>query len=71
MLAAKDHLNLFLYDGLIVPDPDHIITGGHENKAARTRRRGAPALAVSVQCWCAARSPASFRQSSTVTVHHV
>jgi hypothetical protein len=35
-LAAKDHLNLFLYDGLIVPDPDHIITSGHDNKTART-----------------------------------
>lgn len=35
-LAAKDHLNLFLYDGAIVPDPHHIITGGHENTTART-----------------------------------
>src|SRR5438067_1441032 len=34
-LAAKDHVNLFLYDGAIVPDPDHIITAGHENKTAR------------------------------------
>jgi hypothetical protein len=36
LLAAKDHLNLFLYDGAIVPDPDNIITAGHENKTART-----------------------------------
>jgi len=35
-LAAKDHVNLFLYDGAIVPDPDGIITGGHDNKTART-----------------------------------
>jgi hypothetical protein len=35
-LAAKDHVNVFLYDGAIVPDPDGIITGGHDNKAART-----------------------------------
>ena len=35
LLATKDHVNLFLYDGAIVPDPDGIITGGHENKAAR------------------------------------
>jgi hypothetical protein len=35
LLACKDHVNLFLYDGVIVPDPDHIITGGHHNKAAR------------------------------------
>jgi hypothetical protein len=36
LLAAKDHVNVFLYDGGIVPDPDHLITGGHENKTART-----------------------------------
>lgn len=42
LLAAKDHVNLFLYDGAIVPDPEGIITGGHDNKAARTiaYRRG-------------------------------
>ncbi|MFL6101574.1 MAG: DUF1801 domain-containing protein [Actinomycetales bacterium] len=34
-LAAKDHLNLFLYDGAIVPDPHHIITNGHDNTTAR------------------------------------
>src|SRR6266511_4084755 len=33
---VKDHINLFLYDGGIVPDPEHIITAGHNNKAART-----------------------------------
>jgi hypothetical protein len=36
LLAAKDHVNVFLYDGAIVPDPDGIITSGHENKTART-----------------------------------
>jgi hypothetical protein len=35
-LAAKDHVNVFLYDGAIVPDPEGIITAGHENKTART-----------------------------------
>ena len=35
-LGTKDHLNLFLYDGAIVPDPDGIITGGHGNSTART-----------------------------------
>jgi len=34
--AAKDHVNIFLYDGAIVPDPQGIITGGHGNKTART-----------------------------------
>jgi hypothetical protein len=50
LLAARDHVNVFLYDGGIVPDPEGIITGGHGNKTARTVaiRRGdainAPAL---------------------------
>jgi hypothetical protein len=50
LLAAKDHVNVFLYDGAIVPDPEKIITGGHDNTTARTVaiRRGetlnAPAL---------------------------
>jgi hypothetical protein len=36
LLAAKDHVNIFLYDGGIVPDPHGIITAGHDNKTART-----------------------------------
>jgi hypothetical protein len=36
LLAAKDHVNVFLYDGAIVPDPEGIITGGHDNATART-----------------------------------
>jgi hypothetical protein len=36
LLAARDHVNVFLYDGGIVPDPDGIITSGHENTTART-----------------------------------
>jgi hypothetical protein len=36
LLATKDHVNVFLYDGAIVPDPERIITGGHDNKTART-----------------------------------
>ena len=50
LLAAKDHVNVFVYDGGIVPDPAGIITAGHDNKTARTVgfRRGetvnAPAL---------------------------
>lgn len=44
LLAAKDHVNVFLYDGAIVPDPEGIITGGHDNTAARTVaiRQGEP-----------------------------
>ena len=43
---------MFLYDGAIVPDPEGIITAGHDNKTARTVafRQGetinAPALAA-------------------------
>ncbi len=55
LLAAKTHVNVFLYDGAIVPDPEGIITGGHDNKTARTVavRRGeslnAPALAAMLE----------------------
>jgi hypothetical protein len=51
LLAAKTHVNVFLYDGAIVPDPEGIITGGHDNQTARTvavregERLNAPALA--------------------------
>ncbi|MGZ4166725.1 MAG: DUF1801 domain-containing protein [Solirubrobacteraceae bacterium] len=50
LLAARDHVNVFLYDGGIVPDPAGIITGGHDNATARTvavrqgERINAPAL---------------------------
>ena len=36
LLAAKDHVNVFVYDGAIVPDPDGLITAGHDNETART-----------------------------------
>jgi hypothetical protein len=36
LLAVKDHVNVFMYDGAIVPDPEGIITAGHDNKTART-----------------------------------
>ena len=35
LLATKDHVNVFLYDPL-VPDPDRIVTGGHDNQTGRT-----------------------------------
>lgn len=52
LLAATEHVNVFLYDGAIVPDPENIITGGLDNETARTVaiREGetinAPALAA-------------------------
>jgi hypothetical protein len=36
LLAAEDHVNVFLYDGAMVPDPERIITANHDNKTART-----------------------------------
>jgi hypothetical protein len=36
LLGTKDHVNVFLYDGGIVPDPDGIVTGGHGNETGRT-----------------------------------
>ena len=36
LLAAKDHVNVFLYDGGLVPDSEGIITGGHDNATGRT-----------------------------------
>src|SRR3989440_12499328 len=35
LLAAKDHVNVFLYDGAIVPDPEGLITAGPDNVTAR------------------------------------
>ncbi len=35
LLAAKRHVCVFLYDGAIVPDPENIITAGHDNATAR------------------------------------
>ena len=35
-IRANDHVNIFLYDGAIVPDPEGIITAGHDNRVART-----------------------------------
>jgi hypothetical protein len=50
LLAATDHVNVFLYDGGIVPDPEGIITGGHGNTTARTvavrRGEALPAAAL-------------------------
>jgi hypothetical protein len=35
LLATKDHVNVFLYDGGLAPDPDGIITAGHGNLTGR------------------------------------
>ena len=42
-LAAKDHVSVFLYDP-IAPDPEGIVTSGHDNQTGRTisYRQGEP-----------------------------
>jgi hypothetical protein len=42
-LAAKDHINVFLYDPT-APDPEGIVTAGHDNKTGRqiSYRQGDP-----------------------------
>jgi hypothetical protein len=35
-LAARDHVNVFVYDGGLVPDPHGLITAGRTNSTART-----------------------------------
>ena len=35
LLAAEDHITVFLYDGGLAPDPEGIITGGHGNETGR------------------------------------
>jgi hypothetical protein len=71
LLAAKDHVNVFLYDGAIVPDPEGIITGGHDNTTARTVaiRRGetinAPALTAMLRQIIANNRAAAGASSST------
>ena len=44
LLAAKDHVTVFLYDGGLAPDPEGIITGGHGNETGRmiAIRQGEP-----------------------------
>jgi hypothetical protein len=35
LLATQDHVNVFLYDGGLAPDPEGIITAGHDNMTGR------------------------------------
>jgi hypothetical protein len=44
LLAARDHVTVFLYDGGLAPDPEGVITGGHGNQTGRmiAIRRGEP-----------------------------
>src|SRR6476469_1806523 len=68
LLAAKDHVNVFVYAGGIVPDPDGIITAGHDNKTARTVAFGqggpinAPALSRMIEQIIANNRAGSWRK---------
>jgi Domain of unknown function (DU1801) len=70
LLAARDHVNVFVYDGGIVPDPDGIVTAGHDNKTARTVaiRQGeainAPALSAMFKHIMPATAPAAGANSN-------
>jgi hypothetical protein len=50
LLAAKDHVNVFIYDGGLAADPHGIITAGHANQTARTiaLRDGEPVNAAAL-----------------------
>ena len=66
LLAAKDHINVFLYDPL-VPDPDGIITAGQGNLTGRqiSIRRGepinAPALTTMIRAIAANNRAGGWR----------
>jgi hypothetical protein len=63
LLATKDHVNVFLYDGGIVPDPEGIITGGHDNKTARIVAiyEGEPLNATALRAMFELTSPTTAR----------
>jgi hypothetical protein len=50
LLAAKDHITIFLYDGGLASDPEGIITGGHGNETGRmiAVRQGEPINAAAL-----------------------
>jgi hypothetical protein len=66
--ATKDHVNVFLYDGGLTPDPEGIITGGHGNTTGRTIaiRQGetlnAPALTAMIRHIIATNRAGGWRQ---------
>ena len=74
LLAARDHVNVFLYDGAIVPDPENIITGGHENSTARmiAIREGqtinAPALTTMLRQIIANNRAGGWRKLKKLTI---
>ena len=61
-------MNVFVYDGGIVPDPDGIITAGHGNNTARTvairqdEAINAPALSAMFKQIIADNRPGGWRK---------
>jgi hypothetical protein len=72
LLAAKDHVNVFIYDP-IAPDPEQIITAGHDNKTARmiAIRKGeainAPALTAMFKAIIANNRAGGWRKLSNAS----
>ncbi len=70
--ATKDHVNVFLYDGGLTPDPEGLITGGHGNATGRTIaiRQGetlnAPAFTAMVTHIIATNRASGWRQLKRV-----
>ena len=76
--ATKDHVNFFLYDGGLTPDPEGLITGGHGNATGRTialrqgERLNAPALTAMVTHLIAANRAGGWRRTkgAAAATHH-
>jgi hypothetical protein len=63
LLAAKNQVDVFLHDGVIVPDLEGIITGGHDNTIARMAsiREGEQLNARALQAMSDRSSPTTAR----------
>jgi len=70
--ATKGHVNIFLYDGGLSPDPAGIITGGHDNTTGRTiavhqgDTLDAPAFTAMIQHIIATNRAGGWRQVTRV-----
>jgi ATP-dependent protease HslVU (ClpYQ) peptidase subunit len=51
LLATRDHVNVFVYDGGIVSDPDGLIAAGQGNSTARTIGSARETSYPRTLCW--------------------
>ena len=51
LLATREHVNVFVYDGGIVSDPDGLITAGQGNSTARTIGSARETSYPRTLCW--------------------